>query len=98
MRIESSTLLVSETLTTLFLFQLYDPETNVERRLPSFPKGVRVSYPRTGTGVLLPLSEENNWKPEVLICGGSTLSESLGPRQVSLTLPTRLLSILEDDF
>ncbi|KAI5124520.1 hypothetical protein M0805_003044 [Coniferiporia weirii] len=55
---------------------IYDWEANSERRLPAIPNGVRVTYPMTGTGLLLPLSPENNYMPEVLICGGSSLDDT----------------------
>ncbi|KAI0261380.1 glyoxal oxidase N-terminus-domain-containing protein [Gloeopeniophorella convolvens] len=55
---------------------LYDWQTNTEQRLPQIPNGVRVTYPMTGTAVLLPLVPENNYAPEVLICGGSTLEDT----------------------
>jgi hypothetical protein len=54
---------------------IYDWQTNTERRLPRIPNGVRVTYPMTGTGVLLPLSPENGYTPEVLLCGGSTVDD-----------------------
>ncbi|KAF7974831.1 hypothetical protein HWV62_11195 [Athelia sp. TMB] len=55
---------------------IYDWEANTERRLPQIPNGVRVTYPMTGTGLLLPLSPANNYTPEVLLCGGSTVDDS----------------------
>ncbi|KAG8740868.1 hypothetical protein FRC10_003823 [Ceratobasidium sp. 414] len=62
---------------------IYDWRKNSERRLPSFPNGVRVTYPMSGTGVLLPLSPTNNYQPEVLICGGSSLDDHTAPGQLS---------------
>lgn len=55
---------------------IYDWKNNKERRLPSIPNGVRVTYPMTGTGLLLPLSPENQYTPEVLLCGGSTVDDT----------------------
>ncbi|KAL1721095.1 glyoxal oxidase N-terminus-domain-containing protein [Schizophyllum commune] len=55
---------------------IYDWEHNKERRLPQLPNGVRVTYPMAGTALLLPLSPVNNYAPEVLICGGSTIDDS----------------------
>ncbi|KAI9606606.1 hypothetical protein H4Q26_006142 [Puccinia striiformis f. sp. tritici PST-130] len=52
---------------------IYNITSNREFRLPRIPNGVRVTYPMTGGGILLPLSPHNRYKPEVLICGGSTL-------------------------
>ncbi|KAI0280502.1 glyoxal oxidase N-terminus-domain-containing protein [Russula aff. rugulosa BPL654] len=54
---------------------LYDWKKNTEEHLPRIPNGVRVTYPMTGTGLLLPLAPENDYAPEVLICGGSTLDD-----------------------
>jgi hypothetical protein len=54
---------------------IYDWRTNTERRLPNIPNGVRVTYPMTGSALLLPLTPENDYTPEVLICGGSTASD-----------------------
>ena len=55
---------------------IYDWKKNTEEQLPRIPNGVRVTYPMTGTGVLLPLTPENDYAPEVLICGGSTLDDT----------------------
>ena len=55
---------------------LYDWKKDAEERLPRIPNGVRVTYPMTGTGLLLPLVPENDYAPEVLICGGSTLDDT----------------------
>jgi hypothetical protein len=38
---------------------------------PKLPGGPYRSYPWTGTGILLPLDPANNYKAQVLICGGS---------------------------
>lgn len=55
---------------------IYDWRSNTEHRLPQIPNGVRVTYPMTGTAVLLPLTPSNEYIPEVLICGGSTLDDT----------------------
>jgi hypothetical protein len=55
---------------------IYDWRTNTERRLPNIPNGVRITYPLTAGAVLLPLTPENNYTPEMLICGGSTAVDS----------------------
>ena len=62
---------------------IYGWQTNTERRLPKIPNGVRVTYPMTGTAVLLPLSPENNYLPEVLLCGGSTIDDTKPGYEVS---------------
>lgn len=55
---------------------IYDWQANTERRLPRIPNGIRVTYPMTGTGLLLPLSPDNGYSPEVLLCGGSTVDDT----------------------
>ena len=55
---------------------IYDWRKNEEHRLPRLPNGVRVTYPMTGTALLLPLDPSNDYAPEVLICGGSTLDDT----------------------
>ncbi|PPQ99981.1 hypothetical protein CVT26_009263 [Gymnopilus dilepis] len=62
---------------------VYDWETNTERYLPQIPNGVRVTYPMTGTALLLPLSPNNGYRPEVLICGGSTVDDQKPGYQIS---------------
>ncbi|KAF4614541.1 hypothetical protein D9613_002982 [Agrocybe pediades] len=62
---------------------IYDWETNTERYLPQIPNGVRVTYPMTGTALLLPLSPENDYLPEILICGGSTVDDTKPGYEIS---------------
>ncbi|EAU88851.2 copper radical oxidase [Coprinopsis cinerea okayama7 len=62
---------------------IYDWKTNTESRLPRIPNGVRVTYPMAGTGLLLPLSPENNYQPEVLICGGSAIDDRRASYDIS---------------
>ncbi|KAJ3762681.1 copper radical oxidase [Lentinula raphanica] len=62
---------------------IYDWKTNTEERLPPIPNGVRVTYPMTGTALLLPLSSENDYTPEVLICGGSTVDDKKPGSEIS---------------
>ncbi len=62
---------------------VYDWITNTERRLPRFPGGLRVTYPMSGTGLLLPLHPENNYEPEMLICGGSTIDDQKESYRIS---------------
>ncbi|KAJ3564805.1 hypothetical protein NP233_g8050 [Leucocoprinus birnbaumii] len=66
---------------------IYDWRKNVEKRLPSLPNGVRITYPMTGVGLLLPLTYENDYTPEVMICGGSNLSDTTPPEQLSTQDP-----------
>jgi len=57
---------------------IFDWKTNTEvMRLPNFPNDVRISSPLSAGATLLPLTPENNYTPEVLICGGSTLDDDL---------------------
>ncbi|KAF9469361.1 copper radical oxidase [Collybia nuda] len=62
---------------------IYDWTKNLERRLPRIPNGVRVTYPMTGTGLLLPLSPDNNYIPEILLCGGSTVDDTKPGYEIS---------------
>ncbi|GBE82141.1 Aldehyde oxidase GLOX [Sparassis crispa] len=55
---------------------IYDWQTNTEQRLPPIPNGVRVTYPMAGTAVLLPLSPQNDYAAEILLCGGSTVDDA----------------------
>jgi hypothetical protein len=41
----------------------------------------------TGGGILLPLSPQNGYKPEVLICGGSDLDDTLETRLIKASDP-----------
>ncbi|EGG12803.1 uncharacterized protein MELLADRAFT_23250, partial [Melampsora larici-populina 98AG31] len=66
---------------------LYNWRTGVETPLPAFPNGVRVSYPFTGTGILLPLTYRNDYEPEVLICGGSSVLDSATDQEVKVSTP-----------
>lgn len=61
----------------------YDWKTNTERRLPRIPNGVRITYPMTGTALLLPLSPEADYTPEILICGGSTVDDTKAGYEIS---------------
>lgn len=62
---------------------IYDWRSNTEQRLPQIPNAVRVTYPMTGTGVLLPLSSANNFQPEVMLCGGSTIDDTRAGYDIS---------------
>ncbi|THU91851.1 hypothetical protein K435DRAFT_673232 [Dendrothele bispora CBS 962.96] len=45
--------------------------------LPKIPNDVRVTSPYSAGAVLLPLTPENNYTPEVMICGGSNVSDAI---------------------
>ncbi|KDR81327.1 hypothetical protein GALMADRAFT_136335 [Galerina marginata CBS 339.88] len=62
--------------------------TNKETRLPGIPNGVRVSSPFSAGAALLPLTPENNYTPEVMICGGSTVSDRANPADFTSQTPT----------
>lgn len=62
---------------------IYDWQANTEQRLPQIPNGVRVTYPMTGTGLLLPLSPDNDYAPEILLCGGSTIDDTKPGYEIS---------------
>ena len=62
---------------------LYDWRSNTEQLLPNVPNGVRVSYPMSGTGILLPLSAENGYTAEVMLCGGSSIDDSRAGYEIS---------------
>ncbi|KZO95807.1 copper radical oxidase [Calocera viscosa TUFC12733] len=66
---------------------IYNWKTNQEARLPQFPNGVRVTYPMTGTAVLLPLTIANNYTPTVVICGGSTVDDTMAGYDMSSQAP-----------
>ncbi|QRV74647.1 glyoxal oxidase [Ceratobasidium sp. AG-Ba] len=72
MLLPSNSLFVAANNRTMFL----DWKNNIETRLPNLPNGQRVTYPMSGAGVLLPLTPENNYTPEVLLCGGSQVSDT----------------------
>ncbi|KAJ7589706.1 glyoxal oxidase N-terminus-domain-containing protein [Mycena floridula] len=62
---------------------IFNWRTNTETQLPGIPNGVRVSSPFSAGAVLLPLTPENNYTPEVMICGGSTVSDTANPSSLS---------------
>jgi len=45
------------------------------------------SSPYSAGAVLLPLTPENNYTPEVMICGGSTVSDTVNPASLSSQTP-----------
>ncbi|KAJ1307166.1 hypothetical protein OPQ81_001283 [Rhizoctonia solani] len=59
-------------------------ETNTENRLPDLPNGQRVVYPMSAPAVLLPLTWENNYRPEVVIFGGSELPDTLKENELEI--------------
>ncbi|EIN14511.1 hypothetical protein PUNSTDRAFT_117990 [Punctularia strigosozonata HHB-11173 SS5] len=67
---------------------IFNWRTNTENRLPNLPNGVRVTSPFSAAGFLLPLTPANNYTPEVVICGGSTLNDQNAPTSFSSQSPT----------
>jgi len=66
---------------------LYNWQSNYERRLPPIPNGVRVTYPLSGTVLLLPLSPETDYTPEILVCGGSAIDDTRPSWEISSQEP-----------
>ncbi|KAF9028596.1 copper radical oxidase [Hymenopellis radicata] len=66
---------------------ILDWKTNTETRLPDIPNGVRITSPFSAGATLLPLTPENDYTPEVLICGGSTFPDSTDTSIVDSRFP-----------
>ncbi len=73
---------------SLFVFtatssQLFDVANNaVIKELPEL-KGLYRTYPNTGGSVLLALSPESNYEPEIVICGGGAYQDLPSPTDPS---------------
>ncbi|KAF9031222.1 copper radical oxidase [Hymenopellis radicata] len=66
---------------------ILDWKTNTETRLPDIPNGVRITSPFSAGATLLPLTPENDYTPEVLICGGSTFPDSTNASAIDSQFP-----------
>lgn len=66
---------------------IFNWQANTETALPGIPNGVRITSPFSAGATLLPLTPENNYTPEVMICGGSTVSDSVSPSSISSQTP-----------
>ncbi|KAG9074290.1 hypothetical protein FRC06_010794, partial [Ceratobasidium sp. 370] len=66
---------------------ILDWQRNVETRLPDLPNGQRCTYPMSGVAVMLPLRYENGWAPEIMICGGSEVSDTVPETALSSNTP-----------
>ncbi|KZS88395.1 hypothetical protein SISNIDRAFT_552644 [Sistotremastrum niveocremeum HHB9708] len=66
---------------------IYDIGSKSEQTLPKIPNNVRITYPMAGTGVLLPLDPAKDYQSEVLICGGSTISDTMAGYDISSKTP-----------
>ncbi|KAK3702132.1 hypothetical protein LTR37_015107 [Vermiconidia calcicola] len=62
------------------IFNVADNET--VKQLPELSGDYR-TYPNTGGSVLLPLSSENDWSPDVVICGGGAYQDFTSPTDPS---------------
>ncbi|KAF7317537.1 Copper radical oxidase [Mycena kentingensis (nom. inval.)] len=79
---------------------ILDWQKNTERRLPDIPNGVRISSPFSAGHVVLPLSPKNDYRAEILICGGSTADDTVDSKTLSAQLPASdqcIRMALDDD-
>ncbi|KAK0788112.1 hypothetical protein LTR75_012715 [Friedmanniomyces endolithicus] len=73
---------------TLFVFVSKSSETfdvanqKTTKSFPDLPGDYR-TYPNAGGSVMLPLSAQNNWTPEVMICGGGAYQDITSPTDPS---------------
>ncbi|KAJ7767069.1 glyoxal oxidase N-terminus-domain-containing protein [Mycena olivaceomarginata] len=63
---------------------IFNWKTNTETPLPGIPNGVRFSW---APQFYYPLTPENNYAPEVMICGGTTLLDTADPSTFSSQFP-----------
>lgn len=66
---------------------IYDWNQNTEQRLPDIPNGIRITYPMTAGAIMLPLSEANGYTPEVLMCGGSNVDDTMPSWEIGSQAP-----------
>ncbi|OJA18774.1 hypothetical protein AZE42_01635 [Rhizopogon vesiculosus] len=62
---------------------IYDWRKNQEQELPRIPNECRVTYPMAGAGLLLPLSLEDGYTAEILLCGGSSIDDKKPGYEIS---------------
>ncbi|KAK5691890.1 hypothetical protein LTR97_011061 [Elasticomyces elasticus] len=73
---------------TLFVFASKSSEIfdvagqKTVKSLPDLPGDYR-TYPNTGGSVMLPLAADNEWTPEVIICGGGAYQDITSPTDPS---------------
>lgn len=61
------------------LCQLFTPQdNNIIKELPDIP-GMHRTYPNTGGSVLLPLTSDRNFEPEIMVCGGGAYQDITSP-------------------
>lgn len=59
--------------------QLFAPQDgHIIRELPDLP-GMHRTYPTTGGSVLLPLTSDRNFEPEIMVCGGGAYQDIMSP-------------------
>lgn len=51
---------------------------NVVRKFADIPGSYR-TYPNTGGSVMMPLSSQNDWNPDIIICGGGPYQDITAP-------------------
>lgn len=73
---------------TLFVFvskssELFNVDTNTTVRTFADLPGDYRTYPNTGGSVLLPLSSDNDWNPDIVICGGGAYQDITSPTDPS---------------
>lgn len=63
--------------------EIFNAQTGqVVRMLGDLPGAYR-SYPNTGGSVMMPLSAQNNWNPDIIICGGGPYQDITAPADPS---------------
>ncbi|OAX42005.1 hypothetical protein K503DRAFT_797528 [Rhizopogon vinicolor AM-OR11-026] len=62
---------------------MYDWQKNQEQELPRIPNECQVTYPMAGAGLLLPLSPEDGYTAEILLCGGSSIDDKKPGYEIS---------------
>jgi len=72
----------------LFVFvskssEIFNVATNTTVRTFSDLPGDYRTYPNTGGSMLLPLSSQNNWDPDIVICGGGAYQDITSPTDPS---------------
>ena len=88
---------------SLFVFTskssgIFDVSSNSTTKSFSDLPGDYRTYPNTGGSVMLPLSSENNWSPEILICGGGAYQDITSPTDSSCGRIQPLSSDAEPDW
>ena len=64
----------------------YDWQNNAELPLGNLP--AKVNYPWTAPSAMLALTPANDYKPDILICGGSKQDDKAKPKSMTASMPT----------